>query len=229
MTLTARAILKANRLFRELPDDALDRLARLAVRRSVRKGIRILAQGDPGDSLIGIIAGQVRISTTTAAGRSVSLNVLSPGDSLGEIAVLDGEPRTASAEALTDVELFVIHRRDLLALLGREPALAIHLLALLCSRVRWASTLIEEASFLPAAARLARRLLWLAAEHGTRDEAGVTLRLSQAELAGFLGISRQSVNTILQDWCRSGWVSLGRGRVVVIDPAGLRSASRERA
>ena len=99
MTLTARAVLKANRLFRDLPDPALDKLAGIAVRRSVRRGKRIFSQGDAGDSLLGLVSGQGRISATTPAGKEVFLNIMEPGDSFGEIAVLDGNPRTASAAA----------------------------------------------------------------------------------------------------------------------------------
>jgi CRP/FNR family cyclic AMP-dependent transcriptional regulator len=226
MTVTARAVLRSNRLLRDLPDGALDLLAALAIRRSVGRGARIFAEGDPGDSLLGIVAGQVRISASTPDGREIFLNILEPGDSLGEIAVLDGEPRTATADALTDVELFVIRRPDLLVLISQEPRLAMHLIALLCRRLRWTSELIEEAAFLPAGARLASRLLKLGAEHGRPAGGGITLHISQAELAAFLNVSRQVVNQQLQAWRRQGWVALGRGRVVILDPEGLRSAAR---
>ena len=91
MTFTARAVLKTNPLFRELPDAALDKLAALSVRRSMARGTRIFERGDPGDSLLGIIAGQVRISSGTPGGQEVFLNILEAGESFGEIAVLDGE------------------------------------------------------------------------------------------------------------------------------------------
>lgn len=225
MTLTARAVLKANRLLRDLPDEALDRLAAIGVRRSCRRGTRIFAQGDPGDSLLGLIAGQVRISAQTSAGQEAFLNLLEPGDSFGEISVLDGKARTASADAVTDSELFVIRRADLLALIQKQPKLATHLIELLCARVRWTSELVEEAAFLPAPARLARRLLRLADEHGSNDAGLVTLKLSQAELAAFLSVSRQIVNQTLQGWRRRGWISLARGRVVIRDRDGLRAVA----
>lgn len=206
MTLTPRAVLKANRLLRDLPDSALTKLAGLSSRRSVRKGARIFAQGDPGDSLLGLISGKVRISAMTSGGKEVFLNILESGDSFGEIAVLDGQARTASADAIEDSLLFVIQRADLLALIAREPKLATHLIQLLCRRLRWTSELIEEAAFLPVAGRLARRLLRLIEEHGHRSVDGVTLHLSQADLAGFLSVSRQIVNQHLQVWRRQGWV-----------------------
>jgi CRP-like cAMP-binding protein len=223
MTLTARAVLKTSPLFRDLPDAALDRLAALSVRRSVRKGTRIFERGDPGDSLLGLISGQVRISAATASGQEVFLNIMEAGDSFGEIAVLDGNARTASAEALMDTELFVVRRSDLLALIEKEPKLATHLLVLLCKRLRWTSDLIEEAAFHSVSGRLARRLLILSEEHGTAADGAVTLRLSQAELAGFMNVSRQIVNQHLQEWRRRGWIGLSRGKVVILDMAGLRS------
>lgn len=225
MTLTARAVLKTNRLFRDLPDAAIDKLATLAVRRSVRRGVRIFAQGDPGDALLGLIAGQVRISATTPAGHEAFLNILEPGDSFGEIAVLDGKARTASAEALLDTELFVIRRADLLALISTEPMLATHLLELLCQRLRWTSDLVEEAAFLPVPARLARWLLKLSAEHRTTTAGETTLHISQAELATFLSASRQIVNQYLQGWQRQGWISLSRGKIVIRDLDRLRSVA----
>ena len=223
MTLTARAVLKANQLLGGLPEPALDKLALLATRRSYRAGTRIFAEGDPGDALLGLIAGQVRISASTPGGQEVFLNILEPGDSFGEIAVLDGHPRTASADALTNAELFVIRRGDFLALIGKEPQLALPLLQLLCKRLRWTSDLIEEAVFLPVPARLARRLMRLADEHGRAVDGLVTLRISQAELASFMNVSRQIVNQHLQQWRKRGWIELARGRVIIRDADGLRS------
>lgn len=169
----------------------------------------------------------MRISASTPGGREVFLNILESGDSFGEIAVLDGQPRTASADALVDTELFVIRRADFLALIGKEPKLATHVLELLCKRLRWTSDLIEEAAFLPVAGRLARRLLALSAEHGSTVNGVVTLRISQADLAGFMSVSRQIVNQRLQAWSKRGWISLGRGRVVIHDADGLRSVLRD--
>ena len=119
------------------------------------------------------------------------------------------------------MELFVVRRVDLMALIGREPRLAAELISLLCKRLRWTSDLIEEAAFLSLPARLARRLVKMAEEHGSAVAGGLELRISQAELAGFLSVSRQVVNQQLQAWQRKGWVEVGRGRVLVKDAKGL--------
>jgi len=220
--LTAKAVLLRNYLFRGLPDASLDRLAALAVRRTYERGAVIFAQGDQGDALYGVAAGRVRISACGSGGQEVFLNIMEPGDAFGEIAVMDGLPRTAAATALDQTTLIVIKRQDFLQLLEREPKLAIHLLKLLCERLRWTSELVEESAFLAGEARLAKRLLILASLHGRGTEGVLELGISQAELARFLGISRQIVNQHLSEWRRHGWVEVGRSRIVIRNAEALR-------
>jgi CRP-like cAMP-binding protein len=222
-SLTAKAVLQRNYLFRGLPEASLDRVAALATRRAYAKGTVIFAQGDAGDALFGVAAGRVRISASGAGGQEVFLNIMEPGDTFGEIAVMDGLPRTAGATALDDAAVIVIKRPDFLQLLEREPRLAIHLLKLLCERLRWTSELVEESAFLAGPARLAKRLMILASLHGRAASIGhLELRISQAELARFLGISRQIVNQHLSDWRRQGWVELGRSQIVIRNAEALR-------
>jgi len=229
-TLTARAVLLRNYLFRGLPQAAIDRLASLAVRRSFDKGAVVFAQGDEGDALYGVAAGRVRISACGAGGQEVFLNIMEPGDTFGEIAVMDGLPRTAAATAIDQTTLIVIKRQDFLQLLEREPQLAIHLLKLLCERLRWTSEIVEESAFLAGEARLAKRLLILASLHGRAAEIGVLeLGISQAELARFLGISRQIVNQHLSEWRRRGWIEVARSRIIIRNAEALRQLSAETA
>jgi CRP/FNR family cyclic AMP-dependent transcriptional regulator len=165
-SLATHTLLRRNYLFRGLPDVALQRLAALATRRTYAKGAVIFSQGDAGDALYGVASGRVRISATAARGREVFLNIMEPGDSFGEIAVMDGLPRTAGARAMERSTLIVISRTDFVQLIHAEPQLAIHLLKLLCERLRWTSELVEESAFLGGPARLAKRLLILASLHG---------------------------------------------------------------
>jgi CRP/FNR family transcriptional regulator, cyclic AMP receptor protein len=221
--LTAKAVLSRNYLFRDLPANAIDRLASLAVRRSYDKGEIVFAQGDDGDALYGVASGRVRISACGSGGQEVFLNIMEPGDTFGEIAVMDGLPRTAAATALDATTLIIIKRQDFLNLLEREPALAIHLMQLLCQRLRWTSELVEESAFLPGEARLAKRLLILASLHGRGCEVGVLeLAISQSELARFLGSSRQIVNQHLSEWRRHGWIELARSRILIRNAEALR-------
>lgn len=229
-SLSAAAVLRRNYLFRGLPDTSLERVSALASRRTYPKGAVIFAQGDPGDALFGVAAGRVRISASGAGGQEVFLNIMEPGDTFGEIAVMDGLPRTAGATALDYTTLIMIKRQDFLKLLEREPRLAIHLLKLLCERLRWTSELVEESAFLAGPARLAKRMLILASLHGRSAGIGaLELRISQAELARFLGISRQIVNQHLSDWRKNGWVDLGRSQIVILNAEALRRMIAETA
>ena len=220
-SLTANAVLQRNYLFRGLSESIIGQVAALATRREFGKGSIIFSQGDAVDALYGVASGQVRISSSSADGREIFLNIMEPGDAFGEISVIDGLPRSAGATAIESTVLIVIQREPLLRLLAKEPQLAIHLLQLFCERVRWTSELVEESAFLTAPARLAKRLLSLASLHGRPADSGMELRISQSELAHFLGISRQIVNQHLQDWKGEGWVELARGRIIVLDSVAL--------
>lgn len=222
--LSTRAVLKHNYLFRELSDESLDRLAVVATRRAYDKGEIVFAHGEPGDALYGVAAGRVRISASGGGGQEIFLNIMEPGDVFGEIAVMDGLPRTAGATALDDSTLVIVKRADFLRLLEIEPPFALHLLKLLCERLRWTSDLVEENVFLPGPARLARRLLILASLHGRSTSRGgnLEIRISQAELAQFLGISRQNVNQHLNEWRRYGWIDFGRSQITICNAEALR-------
>ena len=220
-TLAGRMMLQCSPLFRGLPPPAFERIAALATQRQYREGEVVCSQGDPGDALYAVVSGSIRISTGTPDGREIFLNIMASGDTFGEIALLDGGTRTATAFAIAPSELVMLRREHLFALLEKEPRVALELLRLCGERLRWTSDLIEEAAFLSLPARLARRLVKMAEEHGSAVAGGLELRISQAELAGFLSVSRQVVNQQLQVWQRKGWVEVGRGRVVVKDVKGL--------
>lgn len=226
-TLAGKMMLQRSPLFRGLPPQALERIAALAVQRSFRAGEIVFSRGDPGDALYAVVSGKIRISAGAADGREISLNIMEPGDTFGEIALLDGGTRTATATASAPSELISIRRDQFTALLEREPRVALELLRLCGERLRWTSGLVEDAALLNASARLAKRLLGLGQLHGQRTPAGMTLSISQEDLATFLGVSRQVVNQYLQGWKASGWVELGRGSVTVRDEAAIRNVAQE--
>jgi CRP-like cAMP-binding protein len=226
--LSPKAVLRHNYLFRGLSDATLDGIAALALKRTYYRGTVIFSQGDEGDALFGVASGRVRISASASGGREVFLNIMEPGDTFGEIAVMDGLPRTANAVAIDTASLIAIQRADFLPFLEREPLLAIHLLKLMCERLRWTSELVEESAFMPGPARLAKRLLILASLHGRAVRVGhLELRISQAELARFLGISRQIVNQHLSEWRRLGWIELGRTQIVIRNADAMRAMIAE--
>lgn len=225
-TLAGKIVLQRSPLFRGLLPAALERVAALATQRNYGEGEIVCSQGDPGDALYAVVTGRIRISSGAADGREMFLNIMEPGDSFGEIALLDGGTRTATAVAMVASELVSLRRDHLFALLEREPQVALDLLRQCGERLRWTSGLLEDAALLDAPARLAKRLFSLSHLHGERSGSGYTLRISQEDLANFLGVSRQAVNQQLQAWKAKGWVELGRGSVTVLDERSLRAAAQ---
>jgi CRP-like cAMP-binding protein len=227
VALNANTIIARNSLFRGLPEPTIAQIAALASRRTCKADSVVFMRGDPGDALYGVVTGRVRISTSGAGGKEVFLNIMEPGDAFGEIALLDGQPRTAAATTIAPTELMIIRREDFLALVKREPQLAVHLIELLCKRVRWTSEQSEDSSLLSVPARLAKRLLSLASSHGRKSAAGAQVKITQEDLAQFLGLSRQIVNKYLQTWKKQGWITLGRGSVVLENERALRELTRK--
>jgi CRP/FNR family transcriptional regulator, cyclic AMP receptor protein len=129
-------LLGANAFFAGLDSRAVESIAALCVTRSLAPGETLFQKGDPGDALYAVRHGQIRIATGTEAGRRLTLNLLGSGDVFGEVALLDGRPRTADAVATEPTELFMIRRRDFTGFLERNPPVAIRLIELLCERVR---------------------------------------------------------------------------------------------
>jgi CRP-like cAMP-binding protein len=225
--ITAKTVIERDSLFRGLPQATIERIATLAVRRVQEAGSVIFMRGDPGDALCGIVSGRVRISTSRAGGKEVFLNLLGPGDTFGEIALLDGKPRTATATAISRTELTVIRRELFLSLLRAEPQLAAHLIQLLCQRVRWTAELTEDSALLSVPARIAKRLVSLARLQGRETAGGTRVTLSQEELANFLGVSRQIVNQHLQAWKAKNWIQVGRGNLTICNVRSLENLARE--
>jgi len=187
----------------------------------------VFLRGDAGDALFGVMTGRVRISASLPGGKEVFLNIMEPGDAFGEIALLDGSPRTATATTLAKSELMILRREDFLALLRTEPQLATHLIQLLCKRVRWTAEQMEDSALLGAPARLAKRLLSLATLHGSATPDGTRLSISQEELAQFLSLSRQIVNQHLQTWKAASWIDLGRGSVTITNAKALQKLTQD--
>jgi len=181
----------------------------------VPKGATIFAKGDAGIGLIGVVSGSIKISVTSADGRDIVLNIIHPGEVFGEIALLDGRPRTANATAMSDCELIVIERREFIPFLRSEPDVTLKLMEILCSRLRRTSEQVQDVTFLNLSARLAKTLLRLAANAGPpKPTAKVTL--TQREISQIVGRSRESTNKQLRAWAKRGWIRLERGSVTVL-------------
>lgn len=217
-TPLARA-LGANPFLGGLGPEAVSALAALGVTTSLDPDQTLFLKGDPGDALYAVRRGGIRISSGTEGGRRLTLNIHGPGDVFGEVALIDGRPRTADAVATEPTELFMLRRRDFLALLEGRPGLALRFAELLCERVRWMTERMEETVLMPLHARLARRIIALA------DDYGAEIAVSQEELAVFVGASRESVNRQLQVWRRQDLIALRRGHLEVLDAGRLAESA----
>jgi CRP/FNR family transcriptional regulator, cyclic AMP receptor protein len=202
-------------VFRALTPKMLERVASHATRRSVTRGTTLFRKGDPGNSLILVVSGQVKISVLSPDGREAVLNVIHPGEVLGEIALLDGRPRTADAVALTDCELMTVDRRDFQPFLRDNPDVTLKLIEVLCERLRHTSEQVEDVIFLDLPGRLAKTLLYLMSRSGQKPPA--SLSITQREIGQMIGMSRESANKQLRAWTERGWLQIERGRIVVLD------------
>jgi CRP-like cAMP-binding protein len=194
-----------------------DLLKRAHVRRLAAEDV-VFRKGDPGDGLYGVLAGRVVVLVESAAGKELILNMFGPGEFFGEIALLDGKGRTATAVARDAAELLFLSRAEFLPFLRRHHEAAVRIIAFLCGRLRRTTDLVEDAAFLNASTRLAKQLAVLA---GGGTASAATIRLSQEELARTLGVSREIVSRQLSAWRDAGVVEIGRGRIVVRDVGAL--------
>lgn len=222
-------LIRGSFIFGALGDDLIREIVRLSRVRKATKGAILFVQGDPGDAFYAVIDGRIRISLTDANGRALTLALMEPGQVFGEIALLDGLPRSAGAEALDDSELLIIERPLFLRLLAREPGLARHVIELLCDRLRQNTGRLGEQAFLDLSTRLARRLRDLAIDRGKAVDGGtlIDMKLSQSELAQMLGATREAVNKHLNAWQRESVLSLASGAITVRDMDALTTLSRD--
>lgn len=203
---------------------ALARVDGCLPRRRYAKGEVIFLQGDPGTSLFIVESGRVKITLSSPEGAEVVLARLGPGDYFGELALLDGEPRSADAIAVEPSRLLLLPRDAFLHLLQSDPAFALDLLALVCRRLRQDVAVAQDVAFLDVPARLAKALLQLAESEGRPVAEGVALAtpLTQTELAGLVGATRESVNKALGCYERQGLIRRIQGGIVVLRPDELR-------
>lgn len=209
----AVSVLRSSPIFKGVPDGLLEEVGALCRNRVYSRNEIVFEEGTPGTKLYGVISGRLLITTTSDKGLELHLNVVEPGEVVGEIAFLDGGPRTATGRAAENSTCFEMDRAPFFRLLDRTPQLSTHLLQLVCKRVRWMTKLAADSAFLSVPERLAARLRDLA--RPTDSAEPLEVRISQADLAQFVGISRQVVNGYLRAWEREGRVELRRGSILI--------------
>jgi len=211
-------------LFGRLDEPTLARLADACVPRVYRAGQYLWFQGDVGDHLIVIVSGLVKVVVTSEQGDEMVLVTLGPPESVGELAVIDQGPRSASVIATVTTAVLMISRPALLQLIKTSPLLLDDLLSSLGAMVRRLTEQASDLVFLDVAGRIAKLLVRLADERGREQDGSLTLDLgvTQSDLARMVGASRPPVNRILQALAARGLITMQGRTIVIRDAAALR-------
>ena len=209
-------------LLADLPGEDVRQLLSIARRRTFDKGEVVFHRDDPADSLHLVVRGRFGVRVTTQLGDSVLLDVLGPGASFGEVALLLSDSRrSATVSALERGETRSVYRDDFGRLQRDHPGVKDVLLRLLADQLRRASDRIVEAHYVDAETRVRRRLVELAGIYGAEAGDSAAIPLTQEDLAAMAGTSRATVNRVLGDEVKRGAVSLARGRVMLLDTEDL--------
>ena len=206
-TADIASALVARPLFAGLSEAGLARLAEAARAIPLAKGQILFAQGDPSDAAYVVAHGTMAVATVNGDGQVTHFADLAPGAVFGELAVIDGGPRTAGISAVTDALVLRLPGEVLVALVADEPSFALNLMRDVIAKLRATDHRLEDRSVMSLEDRLAKFL--------QQAKAGTTVRLTQAQIADRLGVSREAVNRRLRALEEAGAVTLGRGRVVI--------------
>ncbi len=220
MTRDDAALLQNTPLFGSMPVEAVQRLAVRAVPRSFGRGEVIFREEDPGDTLCVVVSGLVKVYRSSPDGDEMLLVTLRPSQVFGELPMIDGGLRSASAAAVEASTLLTVSRTALLEALSSSSELADGLLRSLGSMVRRLTDQAADLVFLDLHGRVAKLLLSLSQERGISEAGGWTLdlHLTQTDLANMVGGSRQSVNQVLNSFERLGYLDLDGRRIVILKP-----------
>jgi CRP/FNR family transcriptional regulator, cyclic AMP receptor protein len=220
---SGRAVLAQCGLFRRLGDNEREALFARARTQKYAANESIFLMGSPGDRMVAVLSGTIRISVPSPDGKEIVLAILGPGEICGEIALLDGKERTADAKAATDCSVVVLERRDVLAFFAQYPDAWTKLIDVLCERLRSADQQMAEFALSPVPVRLAKALLRLATTNGQTMNGRPVERvhLTQRELGNVIGATRESVNKYLRAWQRQGRVQIADRLILITNRAAV--------
>lgn len=214
-------------LLQGVPEEDVRRVLAASKRRRFARSEILFHEGDPADTIHLIAKGKIAVRITTPQGDIATLEVLSAGDFVGELALLGATSmRAATVLALEPTETISIRKEDFAALRRAHPSVTDVLVQLLAKRTRDLTTMLIEALFVAADVRVIRRLLALGTIYGNESEPTVTVPLTQEDLAGLAGTTRATVNRVLREEEKRGTVTLGRGRIMICDRETLGRRAR---
>nr|WP_245541768.1 Crp/Fnr family transcriptional regulator [Sporichthya polymorpha] len=215
-------------LFSALDDEAAGALRRSMAEINLGRGQVLFREGDAGDKLYVVADGKVKLGRTSSDGRENLLAILGPGEMFGELSLFDPGPRTATATAVTDTQIFALGHTELTTWVSGRPEVALSLLKQISSRLRRTNEVIGDLVFSDVPGRVAKALLDLSSRFGVQSDDGVHVGhdLTQEELAQLVGASRETVNKALADFAGRGWIRLEARAVVLLDLERLSRRAR---
>ena len=217
MSTDVTSILRATTLLGSVPAEDLNALAAASRLRGYRRGQIVFTRSDPGDTVIVVVSGRIKITVRSADGGELTLAVIDPGGLLGELGVVDGGPRSADAETLEDCQLLLIPREAIRDICARVPAAAQALTSSIAASLRRLTEATADLVFLDLPRRVAKILL----SQPRGDDGIIRHKMNQEELAHQVGSTRQSVNAALRGFERRGWIEMHDRTVTVKQPAAL--------
>jgi len=215
-------------LFADLSEPDLDVVAQRIRRRRYKDGETIFHRNEPGVALYVIVSGKIKIHNETPDGSDCIIAIFTEGEFFGELAVIDGEERSADATTLEPTELLMLTKEDLHDIIKRNPRISLHLLITIAGRLRRTTEAYQAYSSLDVNGRLAMQLLRLAEQYGIVTTSGVRIgvRLTQSDLGALVGASRESVNKVMGYFRRQQYVSVDeKNQITVLNQNALAKLS----
>ena len=218
--MNQQALLSSIPFFSNLEPDALATLASNMRLRKFRRNQPIFDQGDPGDCLFIISAGRVKLFIETGDGDQLTILHCGVGECFGEMAVLDGQSRSASAEAMEPTEAWIVTRETFVDLISHNPGSSLALISFLCAKLRTNLDRMEDFIFRDAYHRIGRQIIRMAS---TVAIGACSIPITQDELARLVGISREHVNRVLSELSSIGYIATGRGKIDILNTSAMEN------
>lgn len=222
--MTNKWFLRRIQIFSKLSDKELEKFLGILSEKTYKDGEIIFHKDDPGSSLFILKSGLVKISINDKKGNEYILKIMYPFDFFGEMALLDGQSRSATVTSLEKSTALIIKREHFISLIEKHPQIALSIMAVLSRRLRKTDEKIGNLRFADAYGKVAEIILDIADESGIRNKSGIVLnlKLSRQGLADFAGVSRETVTRILNEFKKSGCIKMEKGKITILNEAMLR-------